>query len=271
MMCSGSSSDSRGVPRKALLPGSQLHETICNMIRQQWSKAWSDVAALLDSLIVAMEQVFSVDLVRDVFALLVSSPAGLCQVDLLSLLGYGYPPTDVDEDDRVSVNPSPRLSADGSDGEEEDEEGEDDESVAGSDTTTASVVLHMSGVGFGHRHPAPDPRPGAALCEVAGSGMSGSCSEAQPHDRSDLRKRALGWRERMRSALGHLLASKSESTCARLVVSGGAFGAAVHSNDDDDEEHAEGPDHPQDGETFVRLLRCVWPLPTPKRASGGLP
>ena len=38
----------------------------------------------------AMEKVFSRDVVRDLFALLVCSPAGLTQVDLLELLGYGF-------------------------------------------------------------------------------------------------------------------------------------------------------------------------------------
>ncbi len=38
----------------------------------------------------ATEQMFSKDVVRDMLALLVCSPAGLTQVDLLKLLGYFY-------------------------------------------------------------------------------------------------------------------------------------------------------------------------------------
>jgi hypothetical protein len=37
-----------------------------------------------------MEQVFSRDVVRDLLALLVCSPAGLTEADLLELLGYGF-------------------------------------------------------------------------------------------------------------------------------------------------------------------------------------
>jgi len=106
------SSLGRGSERvsKVLLPGSALHSTICDLIRSQWSQAWADLPVLLDSLIVAMEQVFSSDLVRDMMSLMVSSPAGLDQLDLLTLLGYGYPVDVGDDDAFVSTNPSPQLS-----------------------------------------------------------------------------------------------------------------------------------------------------------------
>ena len=167
------------MPRKVLVPGSELHETICKMIRLDWSKAWSDVAALLDSLIVAMEQVFSVDLVRDIFALLVSSPAGLRQTDLLALLGYGYPPNEEEEDGRGSVNPSPQLSPDNSDvGEEssEEEDEEEDGEVAVADATTASVLLQISGAAFGYLPRTPHLQRASASHTPSGAGSR--CAEA---------------------------------------------------------------------------------------------
>ena len=95
---------------KVLVPGSTLHATICDLIQKQWSHDAANLAALLDSLVVAMEQVLGRDLVRDALSLLVSSPAGLHQSDLLTLLGYGFPMEDMAEEEHVSVNPSPLVS-----------------------------------------------------------------------------------------------------------------------------------------------------------------
>ena len=95
---------------KVLVPGSTLHATICDLIQQQWSHDAANLAALLDSLVVAMEQVLGRDLVRDALSLLVSSPAGLHQSDLLTLLGYGFSMEDMAEEEHVSINPSPQVS-----------------------------------------------------------------------------------------------------------------------------------------------------------------
>jgi len=246
------------MPRKVLVPGSELHETICKMIRQQWSKAWSDVAALLDSLIVAMEQVFSVDLVRDIFALLVSSPAGLRQTDLLALLGYGYPSNVEEKDDQGSVNPSPQLSPDNSDGGEEssgEEEEEEDGEVAGADATTASVLLQVSGAAFGYFPRTPHLQRASALHALSGAGSRCAEAPAPGGSHGSVQECARGWRERVKGMLRRT--SAQESACACVVVSGSAFGGAAHAIDDSDEgaEHVDRQNHAQDSETFVRLLR----------------
>ena len=151
-------------PGKVLVPGSTLHSTICDLIQQQWNKDWSGIAALLDSLVVAMEQVFPLDLVRDSLSLMVSSPAGLDQLDLLTLLGYGYPSREVDENEGVSVNPSPQVSprspespmrgnasVDSTCGDVQSDEEADLDHVAA--MSASAVQLQISATSFGCAHP----------------------------------------------------------------------------------------------------------------------
>ena len=156
----GSRSQNGSRPEKVLVPGSTLHSTICDLIQLRWNKDWSDIAALLDSLVVAMEQVFPLDLVRDSLSLIVSSPAGLDQSDLLTLLGYGYPAREDDEDEGVSVNPSPQLSPrspespargnksmdPNSDEEHWNEEADLDQVTT---TSTSAIQLQISAANFG--------------------------------------------------------------------------------------------------------------------------
>jgi hypothetical protein len=157
---SRSRSENGSRPEKVLVPGSTLHSTICDLIQQRWNKDWSDIAVLLDSLVVAMEQVFPLDLVRDCLSLIVSSPAGLDQSDLLTLLGYGYPAREDDEDEVVSMNPSPQLSPrspespargnkstdPNSDDEDSNEEADRDEVTT---TSTSAIQLQISAANFG--------------------------------------------------------------------------------------------------------------------------
>lgn len=285
-------------PSKLLVPGSTLHATICDLIRQQWSKDWADIAALLDSLIVAMEQVFSVDLVRDMLSLVVASPAGLDQLDLLTMLGYGYPTHDLDQDDYRSANTSPQLSQSPQYSAESSPKRGGATGATPSSVEASSVELSISAGAFGYAHPSnpahfqtEDSEPAETL-----ETLVSARSKGQRIVRLGLWNKIVGpWTKASRSRVcraagttasewannglahaGMLVESEKVLVDARclemsvVVVSGGAFGHdhtpghkqdLEHGHNEHEHEEHHGVGQVQDSGVFTRLLRCGLSLP----------
>ena len=223
---------------KVLVPGSNLHSTICDMIRNQWSKDWADVAALLDSLIVAMEQLFSQDLVRDMISLLVSSPAGLTQHDLLLLLGYGFVVDDTEGDEHNSVNPSPQLSP------------------------YSPNSLLSSPLSARHSRTSPRTADMAQYSDAASEATDLLSPARTSAVHIQISATSFGYSHHMSSGPGSDRTACGESCCkTSLTVAGGAFGAA-HDQAHLPDRLADGASeltakiiHDQDHEVFTRILR----------------